>query len=219
MVIHTVKSRTERAVMQFQRIKGLISHKVDGRKTCEALVEKGPALPDQVNRRSPDKTREFKTGALAAPLFDGRIFTGSGSGVLYCFDALTGQQLWSAAVEGAVRNRPAADHERVYVTDEAYKLYAFDKNSGKLIWSVPVSTEQSRVYGRDGTVDVPQLVVTGNRVLVFAGGGSAGEKGDAGEREETVLLAFAAETGKLLLETAVPPKEAHYIRGYRLPAL
>ncbi|MBU7006141.1 PQQ-binding-like beta-propeller repeat protein [Phosphitispora fastidiosa] len=181
MAVRTVKSRTERTVMQFQRIKGQITHKTDERKTCEAL---------------------------AAPLFDGRIFAGSSSGVVYCFDALTGQQLWSAAVEGAVRNRPAADHERVYVTDEASKLYAFDKNSGKLIWTAPVSTEQSRVYGRDGADDVPQPVVTGNRVLVFAG-----------EREETVLLAFAAETGKLLLETAVPPKEAHYIRGYRLPAL
>jgi len=219
MVIHTVKSRTQRAVMQFQRIKDRISHRVDDRKICESLVEKGPALPCQVNHCSPDKTREFKTGALAAPLFDGRIFTGSSSGVMYCFDALTGQQLWSSAVEGAVRNRPAADHERVYVTDEAYKLYAFNKSSGKLIWTAPVSTGQSRVYGRDGAVGVPQPVVMGNRVLVFAGGGSAGEKGDAGEREKTVLLAFAAETGKLLLETTVPPNEAHYIRGYRLPAL
>ncbi len=230
---------TEKAVRQFQKSKGLASHGIVDRSTWEALLQeerdkpnKGetekaaekalavpstPVLPDPVNNCLPQQTREEKNGTLTAPLIDGRIFAGSSSGVLYCYDALTGQQLWSAAVEGAVRKRPAADHERVYVTDEALKLYAFEKKSGKLIWTAPVVSGQRRVQGKYGVVDIPQPVVAGNRVLVFSGGGPAGDR--AGDNGNTVLLVFAAETGKLLVETAVPPKEEHYIRGYRLPAL
>ncbi|WP_418791937.1 PQQ-binding-like beta-propeller repeat protein [Phosphitispora sp. TUW77] len=106
-------------------------------------------------------------------------------------------------------NKPVADHERVYVVDDTYKLYAFDKNSGKLAWTAPIDNGVCRV--ECGADEPPQLVAVGNMVFAVSGGGV--------EEKEGIVFAFEAETGKLLSRTVVPPKEERYIRGYRLPEL
>jgi polyvinyl alcohol dehydrogenase (cytochrome) len=79
----------------------------------------------------------------AAPtLAGGRIFTGSGSGMVYSIDASSGCIEWTFAAAAAVRtapaiasiDTPAGARDAVFFGDSRATAYAIEADTGKLIW-------------------------------------------------------------------------------------
>ena len=225
------------AVKRFQKSQGLSPDGVVGQKTWDALVNAAnmeseyepdeevgtgrnlgldsrkqssapltPVIPTPDNDSFRDR-KETEGVVFSPPLFDGRIFLGNDSGVLYCFDSAGGRQMWTAAAEGAIRSEAAADSRRVFVIDETQKLYAFDKKTGQLSWTAPVAPVHEPIS--PGACGVAKPVVAGDTVMAVPVNG----RDDAGR-----LMVFEAETGKILLQVAFRDKREKYIRGYRLPS-
>jgi outer membrane protein assembly factor BamB len=53
-----------------------------------------------------------------------------------CYNALTGTQMWTAQVDGALIHTPQVGQNVVYVATSTGKLYAFNQANGKLLWQV-----------------------------------------------------------------------------------
>jgi len=53
-----------------------------------------------------------------------------------CYDALSGVQRWTAAVDGKLIHTPQVGQSVVYVATSTGKLYAFNQMDGKLLWQV-----------------------------------------------------------------------------------
>ena len=83
-------------------------------------------LPDSVNS--------------ATTVADGKLFEGEWDGNYYCFDEVTGEEIWNFSTEGNAQATPAYDNERVYFTTWIYgqtyggNVYCVDANTGELIW-------------------------------------------------------------------------------------
>ena len=56
---------------------------------------------------------------------DGKIDIGSGTGKVYCLNALTGEFIWSYNTDNDVRSSPAVADGRVYIGSLDSKVYAF----------------------------------------------------------------------------------------------
>ncbi|WP_445474680.1 outer membrane protein assembly factor BamB family protein [Methanococcoides methylutens] len=84
-------------------------------------------LPDSVN-----------SGTTVA---DGKIFEGEWDGHYYCFDELTGEELWNFSANGNSQATPAYEEGRVYFTSWEYGqtyagyVYCVDSNTGDLVWN------------------------------------------------------------------------------------
>lgn len=63
------------------------------------------------------------------------VFTGSADKHVYCLDADDGTIAWRQRIGAALRGRPAADAERLYVVALDNALRAFDRSNGALRWS------------------------------------------------------------------------------------
>ncbi|WP_135606831.1 PQQ-binding-like beta-propeller repeat protein [Methanococcoides sp. NM1] len=83
-------------------------------------------LPDSVN-----------SGTTVA---DGKLFEGEWDGHYYCFDEVTGEELWNFSANGNAQATPAYEEGRVYFTSWEYGqthagyVYCVDSNTGDLIW-------------------------------------------------------------------------------------
>jgi len=76
-------------------------------------------------------------------LAEGRVYAGSGRGILYCCRADTGKVLWTFKTLGDTDSTPVYHDGRIYVGcatgDEGEKghLWCLDAASGKKVWHVP----------------------------------------------------------------------------------
>jgi outer membrane protein assembly factor BamB len=96
---------------------------------------------------------------LTSPAVSGnRIFIGSDTGVLFCYDTSTGSLLWSNSVGSAIQSSPAVADGVVYFGCHDGKLYAVDETDGDALWnystgariiSSPWVTDDSVYFGCD----------------------------------------------------------------------
>jgi outer membrane protein assembly factor BamB len=114
---------------------------------------------------------------------DGRLYTmGASAGTEYvlAFDAATGRKLWdtpngrrfSNDRGDGPRGTPTVEGNRLYVLGASGDLTALDAASGKKVWSVNVLSAFGGYNPTWGLSESP--LVTGDRVLVNAGGRGAG---------------------------------------------
>ncbi|MBI5366190.1 MAG: PQQ-binding-like beta-propeller repeat protein [Planctomycetes bacterium] len=61
-----------------------------------------------------------------AAVVHGRVYVGTNSGVLSCYDAATGRPVWSVGLGGGIHATPAVVGGKVYVTCDNGKVYCVD---------------------------------------------------------------------------------------------
>ena len=103
--------------------------------------------------------------AFGAPtVFNGTLFTGSASGVIYALDASTGCTHWTFEANGPVRAAilpiPTGSRTALVFGDQIGWVYALDAMTGKQIWRTRVEDhEAARLTGspaeHDGVVYIP----------------------------------------------------------------
>lgn len=103
--------------------------------------------------------------AFGAPtIFNGTVFTGSASGVIYALDAETGCTHWTYEANGAVRSAivvvPSGARTALIFSDQIGWAYALDARTGRQIWRTSVAVhEATRLTGspveHDGVVYIP----------------------------------------------------------------
>ena len=84
-------------------------------------------------------SREIGNGndrAISSPaLADGKIYTGTSNGRIWCFDALNGQPLWNYQTEGGVYSSPAVYEGKIYVGSDDRHVYCLDAVQGFQVWN------------------------------------------------------------------------------------
>ncbi|MFC6719199.1 PQQ-binding-like beta-propeller repeat protein [Natrialbaceae archaeon GCM10025810] len=69
---------------------------------------------------------------------DGRVYIGAYDGVLYAFDAESGDEVWSTDLGDAIGSSPKYDGERLFVAveyaDPEGSTFAVDPDSGEVLW-------------------------------------------------------------------------------------
>ncbi len=69
---------------------------------------------------------------------DGKLFVGVWDGYYYCFDELSGEELWNFTAKGNAQATPAYEKGRVYFTSWEYAnggtVYCVNSNTGEQIW-------------------------------------------------------------------------------------
>ena len=65
------------------------------------------------------------------------MFVGSYSGSFYCFDAATGDRLWSFRANGPISGSPTIVAGRVYFATLAGRTYALNARTGSPLWTFP----------------------------------------------------------------------------------
>ena len=103
--------------------------------------------------------------AFGAPtVFNGTLFTGSASGVIYALDAQTGCTHWTFEANGPVRTAilavPGGSHTALVFGDQIGWVYALDAVTGKQRWRKRVEDHEAvRLTGspveHDGVVYIP----------------------------------------------------------------
>lgn len=138
------------------------------------------------------------TGYSSMSTSKGRLYTvGARGGTEYvmAFDVASGKKAWEVS-NGAEysndrgdgpRSTPTIDGTKLYVLGASGDLTCLDAASGKQVWSVNVLREFGGENPRWGLSESP--LITGNRVLVNAGGPNAS------------IVAFDKGTGRVLWRT------------------
>ena len=85
-------------------------------------------------------------------VFDGKLFFGSPTGVIYSINAETGCTYWTYSAEGAVRSAIAIGKDKnagsgyaLYFSDAKANAYALDAESGKKLWEVKIDTHPAAI--------------------------------------------------------------------------
>jgi outer membrane protein assembly factor BamB len=101
----------------------------------------------------------------AAPaVYDGRVFFGSYTGVLYCVSVESGRILWEVNTGGAISGSPAVVDGIVYAGSFAHRIVGVDVRTGRVVFRfphgeyVPISGNGSRLllHGYSGLWAVEQ---------------------------------------------------------------
>jgi outer membrane protein assembly factor BamB len=66
---------------------------------------------------------------------EGKLYTGTNSGNIYCLNGETGKPIWNMGITGTPQNAVCFDKDNMYVT--ADRLYSFSKHGGDINWSYP----------------------------------------------------------------------------------
>lgn len=114
---------------------------------------------------------------------------------VYCFDAVTGQELWKCsypsplgnnAYEGGTHTTPAVDGDRVYTLGKYGDLYCLETDTGKVVWSKNLAKElgvKLATWWLSGSV-----LVQGDRLFV-----NVGQYGTALDKSGKVLWTTGKE--------------------------
>lgn len=107
--------------------------------------------------------KEIPTNIGTITVADGRLLGSANNGVLYCFDAFTGKELWQRG--GISSNNPPLYMNGVFYATNFY-LYAVDAKTGALLWQKesPDNRENSQsgfisnVVGANGKIYVSSFL-------------------------------------------------------------
>ena len=80
----------------------------------------------------------YKTGGevYSSPaVANGKVYMGSGDGVVYCLDAYMGGLIWNYTTHGGVESSPAVVEGRVFVGSNDGNVYCFDASIGSKLWN------------------------------------------------------------------------------------
>jgi outer membrane protein assembly factor BamB len=170
-------------------------------------------LPSEIG---PDKNVAWKTktpkGNSSPIIVNGKLFITGHSGderIVLCFDAATGEQLWSRSVtklrneppnplNGPTTPSPATDGKSVFVFIPEFGLLAYDF-AGKELWRTPLGP-----FGVVQGVAVSPIYAEGNIILLI----------DA--PQDAYLVAFDAATGKQVWKRERP---TGFLGSYATPSL
>lgn len=160
--------------------------------------EKSDINGDRKIRANERMNRSMATVAIA----DGLVFAADFSGYVHCFDADTGQRLWTHDMEAAMWEGPLAVDGKLYVCDEDgdVEIFSIDRQLKRLTTcSVGMSVYATPVFA-NGTL----YVMTKDRLFAIAGGDGAGPSPRiVSSHEGSVLsLAFAPDGGGHVLASA-----------------
>lgn len=108
------------------------------------------------------------------------LYFGSGNGVLYAIDAITGSGKWEFKTSGAIHSSPAIFKGMVYFSSRNEYLYALDSQTGKEKWKYKFAKDLEYSNGWDYYLSSP-VVADG---ILYTGSGDGN------------LYAFDPATGK-----------------------
>lgn len=104
------------------------------------MTRGGPGLSGRVAAKVPLNPTTAWTFAASGPvtseatIVDGRVYVGTGKGMLHCLAADTGKPLWQFESKDAITGAPAVSGGRVYVSSNDGTLYALDAGRGTEVW-------------------------------------------------------------------------------------
>lgn len=132
-----------------------------------AMTRGGPTLGGSVASRVPRDpvtawtfTADGPVTAEAA-IAGGRVYVGTGKGVLHCLEAATGREVWRFTAKDAIAAAPAVGRERLFVAANDGRLYALRLDTGAELWQFSGEDKMS-----SGAVLIPALDGAGEWVLV-----------------------------------------------------
>jgi outer membrane protein assembly factor BamB len=172
-------------------------------------VVHGVTIASDWNEHPPRQVWKHAVGAGWSSLVvvGDRLFTQEQRGELeavVCYDAATGEEVWAhtdearfAEAMGGVgpRATPAFADGRLFALGATGLLNALDAASGEVIWSRDLTRDGQGAAPPWGFCSSP-LAVDG-KVIVFAGGGQAGEGESAAPVDDAeTLIAYDAATGE-----------------------
>ncbi|MCB1832556.1 MAG: PQQ-binding-like beta-propeller repeat protein [Geminicoccaceae bacterium] len=107
----------------------------------------------------------------------GRIFIGTGSGVVASLDAGTGAELWRRSLLAPIRTPPAVSEGLLLFTTSDNQLIALDPLTGGVLWQHAGLFEQAAILGgAPAAIDGPLVVATYSSGEVFALSASDGQE-------------------------------------------
>ena len=145
---------------------------------------------------------------LSSPVVaESNVYFGTGEGMIYALDAVSGEIAWAFETADTVHSSPAIADGTVYVGNMESRLYALDALTGEERWHFQAGTE-TQYYNQHGLQSSP--VVAGD--MVYIGGRDGGLHAvDARSGEEAwkfdtsgswVLGSAAIHDGKLYFGTS-----------------
>jgi outer membrane protein assembly factor BamB len=90
-----------------------------------------------------EKDQEGFGGGLAAD--GGRIYAGTGFGLVVAFDARSGKKLWEKPVGAPVRSSPTAAGERVFVVTTEGAVFCLSGPDGSELWNFRGNAERASI--------------------------------------------------------------------------
>lgn len=113
------------------------------------MTRGGPALNGNVAAKvplDPVTAWTFAAGtsvSAEAAIVDGRVYVGTGKGMLHCLAAETGRELWHFATQEAIMAAPAVSGKLVCVSSNDGRLYALNAETGAEIWRFTIEDKIS----------------------------------------------------------------------------
>jgi outer membrane protein assembly factor BamB len=77
---------------------------------------------------------------------DNRVYFGSDNGMVYCLDALDGDEEWNFPTDGAVKSTPAVVDGVVYVGSTDRNMYALDADNGNKLWNYSFASYSAQIW-------------------------------------------------------------------------
>ncbi len=90
-----------------------------------------------------EKDQEGFGGGIAAD--GGRLYAGTGFGLVIALDLGTGKKLWEKSVGSPIRSSPTASAERVFVVSRDGQVYCFSGGDGSELWSFKGMPEKASI--------------------------------------------------------------------------
>ncbi len=88
-------------------------------------------------------------------IVDGKVYLGStynGGGVVTCYDAATGAEIWRFLTGAAVESSPAVANGKVYVGSDDGRIYCLNALTGDFIWNEIINAGYSSPAVVDGII-------------------------------------------------------------------
>jgi outer membrane protein assembly factor BamB len=188
-----------------------------------------------------EKDQEGFGGGLAAD--GGRIYAGTGFGLVVALDARSGKKLWEKAVGAPVRSSPTAATERLFVLTTEGAVYCLSGADGSELWNFRGNAERASILSNaspavEGDVvvvpfpsgDIVALRTADGKVLwsdslartrtassLTAMSDAARPAIDGGTvfavGHAGRMIAVASKTGERLWSLTVPSIQAPYVAG------
>jgi len=127
------------------------------------MTRGGPALSGSVATKLPQQPKIAWTFAASSPvsaeaaITDGRVFVGTGKGMLHCLASDSGQPLWQFETKDAITAAPAVSSTMVYLSSNDSILYALKADTGAEVWRFStdekISSGATLIKSPDGASD------------------------------------------------------------------